>query len=203
MGKIARAVTALLSVFMVFAPLSASACDLSCWLNQTISDCHSAGPFTEGSPSLMSAPAMMDMSAEGEMSSHGAQDNEDYNVSGAAHHSSMTEQTDLAMTEQMDLAMTEQMDLARRPVEVTRTDVSSTSGFSPSKKLSRCSHETCSQASASASPQRVRGDQPAYLLTVDIAVRNPANFLTNPHEAVFGTPPPITPAADLLIALRI
>jgi len=195
MNKIARAMTALLSVFMVFAPLSASACDLSCWLNQTNSDCHSAGPFTEGSQSLMSAPAMMDMSAGGEMSSHGAQDNEDYNVSGTAHHSSMTEQ--------MDLAMTAQMDSARRPVEVTRTDVSSTSGFNPSKKLSRCSHESCSQASASASPQRVRGDQPAYLLTVDIAVRNPANFLTNPHEAVFGTPPPITPAADLLIALRI
>ena len=184
MGKIARAMTALLSVFMVFAPLSASACDLSCWLNQANSDCHSAGQFGEGSQSLMSAPAMMDMSAEGEMSSQGAQNNADYNFSATAHHSK-----------------TEQMHLAPRPVEVARTDASSTSRFDPSKKLSRCSHESCSQASAS--PPRVRGHLPAYLQHVAVDSLNPANFLTNPYRRALGTSPPLTPAADLLITLRI
>jgi len=184
MGKIARAMTALLSAFMVFAPISASACDLSCWLDQANSDCHSAGQFTGGNQNSLSAPAMMDMSAEGEMSSHGAQDSTDFNASAIMHHSP-----------------TEQMSLAPRPVEVARTDASSTSRFDPSKKLSRCSHESCSQASAS--PPKVRGDQPAYLHPVAIDGLNPANFSTNSYRTALGTSPPLTPAADLLITLRI
>jgi hypothetical protein len=189
MHKIARAMTALLSVFMVFGPLSASACDLSCWLQQTTSNCHSAGQPIEGNQSSMPASSTMDMSAEGEMSSHSHQYSPaaDYTMSATAHHS-----------------MTAQMDLGRTSLEVIRTsDVRSGSRFDHSKKLSPCSHETCSQASASASPPRVRADQPACLHAMDIVGVNPANFLTSSDRTAPGTSPPITPAADLLTTLRI
>jgi hypothetical protein len=186
MHKIARAMTALLSVFMVFAPLSASACDLSCWLQQTASNCHSAGQPIEGNQSSMPASSTMDMSAEGEMSSHSHQYSAaaDYTMSATAHHS-----------------MTAQMHLGRTSLEVIRTSGMS-SGFDHSKKLSSCSHETC-QASASASPPRVRADQAACLHAMDIVGVNPANFLTSSDRTAPGTSPPITPAADLLTTLRI
>jgi hypothetical protein len=189
MHKIARAMTALLSMVMVFAPLSASACDLSCWLQQSAPDCHAAGHSKEAGQSFMSASSAMDMSAEGEMSSHDPQENAaaDYAMNAAAHH-----------------WMTPQMDLVRTSLEAIRTSgVRSSSGFDHSRNLSLCSHESCSQTSASASPPRVSGYQPACLYALDIARGNPAYFLTNPHRAAPRTSPPIIVAANLLTTLRI
>lgn len=189
MPKFIRAMTALLSAFMVFAPLSASACELSCWLHQTDSDCHSAVQATEPSQSSISAPSAMDMSAEGGMSSPGLQHEAaaDYTVSATAHHS-----------------MTAQMDVVRGPLEVNRNEANSNSGFNHSKTLSRCAHETCSQASASASPPSASGNQPAYHQhSIDVNGGNPANFLRISPGAAPGTAPPIMPAAGLLTTLRI
>jgi hypothetical protein len=188
MPKFIRAMTALLSAFMVFAPLSASACDLSCWLHQTAPDCHSAVQATEPSQNSISA-SPMDMSAEGGMNSPGLQHEAtaDYKVSTTTHHS-----------------MTAQMDVIRGPLEVNRNDANSNSGLNHSKKLYRCAHETCSQASASASPPSASGHQPACLqYSIDVNGGNPANLLTISQEAAPGTAPPITPAADLLTTLRI
>ena len=179
---IARAMTAFLSVVMILAPLSASACDLSCWLQQTAPDCHSAVQVTQASQA-------MDMSAEGGMSSPGLQHEAaaDCKVSTTTHHS-----------------MTVQTNVIREPVEVNRDETNSNSGRNHSKTLSRCAHETCSQASASASPPSASGNQPAYLQhSVDVNGGNPANLLTISQGAAPGTAPPIMPAAGLLTTLRI
>src|SRR2546427_6173775 len=149
MRKIATSLPVLLSLLLVCTPLSASACDLSCWLHQTASDCHSASSATEADQRMMPASSAMDMSSEAETNSHVTQSRAglDHSVNASTHHS-----------------MSTQMDMVRGSLQVIKkSDVSSSATFDHSKTLSPCSHETCSQASASASPPRPGGDQPAYL----------------------------------------
>src|SRR2546428_2004414 len=89
MRKIATSLPVLLSVLLVCTPLSASACDLSCWLNQTAPDCHSASSATEADQRMMSASSAMDMSSEAETSSHVTQRHAapDHSVNASTHHS--------------------------------------------------------------------------------------------------------------------
>src|SRR5438270_8355416 len=70
MRKIAKLLPTILSVLMVFTSLSVSACDLSCLLNQTSPDCHSASHAAEDG---MTVPSAMEMGAGMEMESHAAQ----------------------------------------------------------------------------------------------------------------------------------
>ena len=189
MRKMAPSLPVLLSVLLVCTPLSASACDLSCWLHRTASDCHSASSATEADQRMMSASSAMDMSSEAETSSHVTQSHAapDHSVNASTHHS-----------------MPQQMDMVRGSLQVIKkSDVSSSATFDPSKTLSPCSHETCSQASASALPPRARGDQPAYLHCTAIGGWSPANFLTSSHRVAPGTAPPINLPVHLLTTLRI
>ena len=189
MRKMAPSLPVLLSVLLVCTPLSASACDLSCWLNQTAPDCHSASSATEADQRMMSASSAMDMSSEAETSSHVTQSHAapDHTVNASTHHS-----------------MPQQMDMVRGSLQVIKkSDVSSSATFDPSKTLSPCSHETCSQASASALPPRASGDQPAYLHCAAIGGWSPANFLTSSHRVAPGTAPPINLPVHLLTTLRI
>ena len=89
MRKMTGLLPTLLSVLLVSAPLSTSACDLSCWLHQTGSGCHSVSSATEDNQRTP-ASSKMDMSSEAETSSQGAQCNEDpvrHANPGARHHS--------------------------------------------------------------------------------------------------------------------
>ena len=189
MRKIVRPLPALLSVLMVSTSLSASSCDLSCWLHQTPSNCHSARSATEDNHRMMSPSSAMDMSSEAEMSSHATQSNAgpDRSVNASARHS-----------------MSAQMDMVRGSLQVIeKSDVSSSAKFDHSKTLSPCSHETCSQTSASPSPPRTSQAQPVYLHCAAIKVSSPANLSTSSHRIAPGTPPPINLAVDLLPTLRI
>ena len=189
MRKIATSLPVLLSVLLVCTPLSASACDLSCWLHQTASDCHSASSATEADQRMMSASSAMDMSSEAETSSHVTQSHAgpDHSVNASTHHS-----------------MSTQMDMGRGSRKIMqKSGESSSAMFDHSKTLSPCSHETCSQASASASPPRARGDQPAYLHCAAIDGWSPANLFTSSPRLAPGTSPPILLAVDLLTTLRI
>jgi hypothetical protein len=187
MCKIARSLAALLSVLMVSAPLSASACDLSCWLHQTASDCHSASSATEGNQRMMPPSSAMDMSPEAEMSSHATQSNAgpDQSVNASTRHS---------MSAPMDMV---------RSLQVKKSEVSASTTFDHSKTLSPCSHETCSQASASVSPPRASQAQSVYLHCVAIKVSSRANLSTSSHRIAPGTLPPLNLAVDLLPTLRI
>jgi len=189
MRKMATCLPVLLSVLLVCTPLSASACDLSCWLHQTAPDCHSASSATEADQRMMSASSAMDMSSEAETSSHVTQSHAgpDHSVNAGTHHS-----------------MSAQMDMVRGSRKIIqKSEESSSATFDHSKTLSPCSHETCSQASASASPPRASGDQPAYLHCVAIDGLSPANLLTSSPRLAPGTSPPINLPVHLLATLRI
>jgi hypothetical protein len=190
MRKIVLSWPALLSILMVSTSVSASACDLSCWLHQTPSDCHSANPATEDNERTMSASSEMDMSPEVDMSSHGTQ-----NKAGPHHRVN-------AVTRH---SMPAQMDMAGNSLQVVRkSEVSASARRDHSKTtLSLCDPETCSQTSASASPPRGIQAQPAHLHCVAIHVSSPANSLTSSHRIVPGTPSPINLAVDLLPTLRV
>lgn len=56
MRGITASFATILSLLMVSAPVSASVCDLSCWLRQTHSDCHAAGPASHDKDDAMSMP---------------------------------------------------------------------------------------------------------------------------------------------------
>jgi hypothetical protein len=179
----------LVSVFMVFAPLSASTCDLTCWLHYTASDCHSDSLATEGHQKMMPASSEMEMSSDPEMSSHVTQSNArpSYSVNAIAHHS-----------------MSAQMDMVRRSLQVIqKSDAGSNTGFDHSKRLSPCSHDTCSQASASGSPPRASRTRPAHRHDLIIHISNPSDLLTSSHRVASGAPPPINLEVDLLPTLRI
>lgn len=186
MRRMARLLPALLSVVLVFAPLAASACDLSCWLHQTDSHCHSVSSATENNQT--SASSKMDMSSEAEMSSHGIQCHGGSDCSASAGtrpHS-----------------MFVQMDMIRDSLQVMQKfDVSAM--FNYSKRLSPCSHETCSEALASGSAPSASRNLPAYLYCAAIHVSSPEGFLTTPRPTAPGTSPHITLAIDPLITLRI
>jgi len=70
MQKIAKLLPTILSVLMVSTSLSVSACDLSCLLNQTSPDCHSASLAAEDG---LTVPSAMEISAGIEMESNAAQ----------------------------------------------------------------------------------------------------------------------------------
>src|SRR5579872_1492712 len=144
MRRVISFLPALVSVLMVSTSLSASACDLSCWLHQAPSDCHAGNSAAEGNQRMISASASMDMSSEAEMSSHAAQSDAsaDRIVSSGAHQSMSVH----AMSAQMDM-------VSRSPQVIRKSDARSSTAFDHSeghsKGLSPCSHETCSQVSAS------------------------------------------------------
>ncbi len=195
MRKVMSFLRALVSVLMVSTSLSASACDLSCWLHQAPSDCHSgsSATATEGGQQMTSASSAMDMSSKAGMSSPATQSNAgaDYRVNGSAHHS-----------------MAAQMNIVRSPVgAIRKSDTSSSAtfghSFDPTNGVSLCSHETCSQASTSVSPPWSSRAQPAYLHGVAFRVSIPPNLLTSPHRIAPAAPPPINLAVDILAALRI
>lgn len=189
MRKMARLLPTLLSVLLVSAPLSTSACDLSCWLHQTGSHCHSVSSATEDDQRV-SASSKMDMSSEAVMSSHGAQCNEGpvrHANAGTRHHS-----------------MSAQMNTVRGSLQaIQKSEVSSNAMFDNSNTLSPCSHETCSQASASASPPGASRTQPAYLHFAAIYISSPEKFLATFHRMAPGTSHHIPFAIDPLIRLRI
>lgn len=178
-------------MLMVSASLSASACDLSCWLRETPSDCHSGGSATEDKQGMMYASSAMDMSSEAEMGSHSGQRgaSADHIVNADARHS-----------------MSADMDMVRNSLQANaKSEVRSSGAFDykeRSKGLSPCSHETCSQASASTSPPRASPGQPAYLHAA-IDVLSPANVTNFSYRIAPGRPPSTNLAVDRLATLRI
>jgi len=199
MRKVISFLPALVSMLMVSTSLSASACDLSCWLQQRRSDCHS-GWATEGNQRTMSASSStsaMDMSSAAEMSSHAVQSvaGTDHIVNAGAHQSMSVH------------SMSAQMDMVSGSLQVIRkSDVKSSVTFDRSKGLSPCSHEGCSHVSVSASPPRASRAQLsylAYLHGVAIHISTLANLSTSSRRIASGMPLPINLAVDFFPTLRI
>lgn len=186
MHKMAKVLPVMLSVLLVSASASVSVCDLSCWLDQRRSECHSASPAAEDG---MSASSAMEMSAEMEMEAHSKQGP---NTLYASTKSVMRH------------VMSAQMEMTRREQHViSQTELSGDAALAHSGAASVCNHETCSQAGASSSPsRRNQGRSPDPHRGV-IRVSTRANLLTSSNRIAHGAPPLIHPPADLLSPLRI
>jgi hypothetical protein len=188
MRTVARLLPILFSLVLAFAPLSASACDLSCWLQRNAPDCHWLGSAAEKMQGTMSGASDMDMSSAAETGATHAQTSagEDHVVSAASHRS-----------------MSAQMDMRRGSLQIIqKSDASSSAGLDHSNTLSPCAHGTCAQAATSSSPPRAGHAQPAHLQFVAAGAPNPATLSTTiglaPEPA-----PPLSLLADLLPTLRI
>jgi hypothetical protein len=189
MGKMTSLLPALLSVLMVCTSVSVSACDLSCWLRQTPSDCHSADPAMESSAETMSASSVMDMSAEMKISSHGAQNKAGLGQStkGVAGHQ-----------------MSAQMDMVGSALQaINKIDATSSTRFDDSRAFSPCSHEACSQATASVSPPSASQNQSVYLHCAILDLSSARNLVINSRQIARGSPPLIRHSVDLLSTLRV
>jgi hypothetical protein len=188
MRTVARLLPILFSLVLAFAPLSASACDLSCWLQRNAPDCHWLGSAAEKTQGTMSGASDMDMSSAAETGATHAQTSAapDHVVSAASHHS-----------------MSAQMDMRRGSLQIIqKSDASSSAGLDHSNTLSPCAHGTCAQAATSASPPSVGHAQPAHLQVVAVHALNLAKPLTITRLAP-ETSPPASRLADLLPTLRI
>ena len=188
MRAVARLLPMLVSLLLTFAPLSASACDLSCGLQRSAPDCHWLGSAGEASLGTMSGASDMDMSSAAETGATHAQ------TDAAAHH---------AVNAGVHHSMPTEMDMARGSHQIMqKSDASSIARFDHSNALSPCGHGTCAQAATSSSPPSAGHAQPAYLKVVAVRARNLAKPLTITRLAP-ETSPPASLLADLLPTLRI
>jgi hypothetical protein len=189
MRKVARLLPMLLSVLLTFAPLSASACDLSCWLQQNTPDCHWLGSVGEDSQGTMSGASDMDMSSRAETGATYAQTRAaaDHNVNAGVHHSMPT-----------------QMDMLRGSLQtMQKSDASSNARFDDSNPASPCVHGICAQTATSSSPPLAGHAQPAHFQFMADHALNLAKPLTTTRQAAPETPPRVSLLADLLPTLRI
>jgi hypothetical protein len=187
MRTVARLLPILFSLLLTFAPLSASACDLSCWLERNAPDCHQLGSATENAHGAMSGASDMDMSSGAETGASNSQTSAtaDHNVNAVVHHSMPT-----------------QMDMRRGSVQIVqKSDVRAR--LDHSNSLSPCGHGTCTQAATSSSPPSAGHAQLADLQFVAVHALNFAKPLTTSSRAAPETSPPVSLLLDILLTLRI
>lgn len=189
MRMVAKLLPMLLSLLLTSAPLSASACDISCWLQRNAPDCHWLGSAGENSQGTMSDASDMDMSsgAHTRLSDAPSIAVPDHAVSTTTHHS-----------------MSAQMDMRRGSIPIMqKSDASSSARFDHPSTLSPCGHGTCAQATTSSSPPSAGHAQSAHLQFVAVYAPNPAGLWTASSQAAPETSPPESRLLDLLPTLRI
>jgi hypothetical protein len=185
MRGITSSLAGLLSLLLVSTPVSAWACDLSCSSHQAHSDCHTSAT-TSKDDAAMSMPPGMDMGSDHSESSMGP----DTAMSAVPGHS-------MSMSPQQEMA-------TQRFEEATRPEMKTRAMHDHSKSVSSCTHETCSQVSASASPPGADHPQPNFLHRVAISISSPANLWITFHWIRPGTLPPELLTVDRLVTtLRI
>ena len=187
MRTVARLLAILFSLLLTFAPLSASACDLSCWLERNAPDCHQLGPAAENGHGAMSGASDMDMSSEAENGATNAKTSAvpDHAVNAVVHHS-----------------MSTQMNMRRGSVQIVQESDGS-ARLDDSNTVSPCGHGTCAQAATSSSPPNAGHAQPAQIQFVALSALDPATLLTTTRQAALEAPPPVSLLVDLLPTLRI
>ena len=184
MRILTASLAALLSVLIVSTSVSASACDLSCWLRQAHSDCHSAA---SASPGNSATPEGMDMSMD----------------MGSGDSKSMTAMT--AIQSGHSMLMFPEMGMATQGFEQASKAETNRSGMPDhSKSISSCAHETCSQTWSATSPPT--GDHSHFiaLYQAAIGILIPVNLHVASYSIGVGAHPPGILAPDSLVtALRI
>jgi hypothetical protein len=179
-------VAAILTLLMVLTSVSASACDLTCWLHQAHSDCLTVSTAMSGKDTAMSMPADMDMGPDNSSSMTGS----DWSVNVMPGHSK-------SMSPEMD-GVTGRFD------PVTRHEMRTSTLPDHSKGISSCTHEPCSQTSVSVPPPAGDHCQPSFLHWVAVSISSPISLWIGFHWIQPETPPlKILVANRLVTTLRI
>jgi hypothetical protein len=182
MRWVTSSLAALLSLLLVSAPVSAWACDLSCSSLQARSDCHSS-TTTSKDDTATSMPSGMDMGSDHNESSMGP----DAVINPLPGHSMpMFPHQEMAM---QNFGHTTNLALGTRALR------------DHSKSVSSCTHETCSQVSASASPPGADHPQPGSPHRIAMSVPSPVNLWIAFHWIRPGIPPPELLTADRLVTI--
>ena len=164
MRSITTSLAALLSLLLISTPVSAWACDLSCSSHEARSDCHSSATASKGD-TAMSMPPGMDMGSDQTESSMGP----------TPGHS-------MPMSPQQEMA-------TQRLEQLSKLEMRRDATHDHSKSVSSCTHETCSQISASASPPGADHSQPNSLHQIAINISSSVNLGIIFHSIRLGTPP--------------
>lgn len=188
---------ALTSVFLVFTSISVSACDLSCWLSQSQTDCHSGAPMSHAeNATSMAASMSMPVGPDG-MQQMMAPDA----AAGTVPDSSGS--FEIGMNHRLTPMPPQPEMAAERFFELANPRVSSTALPDSSRNVSSCAHGICSQLSVSASPPGA-GHVQLYLLYC-APVRSLAVMvsLTAGNCTKTGSPPPELHTEHLATILRL
>jgi hypothetical protein len=185
MRSITTSLAALLSLLLVSAPVSAWACDFSCSSHQARSDCHTS-TTTSNDDTATSMPPGMDMGSDHSEGSMGSETD----MNAIPGHS-------------MPMPLTQEM-ATRRFEQATKPEMRTVATHDHSKSVSSCTHGTCSQVSASASPPGADHSQPNSLHRIAISISIPVNLWIAFHWIRTGTPRSKLLTADRLVTtLRI
>lgn len=181
MRRIVSSLAALaMSIFMISTSVSASACDLSCWLHRSHSDCHAARSVSKDDMA-MSMPSDMDMRP----------DRSDGMTVSKANVTTLSHRMFIAEIQMVT-------DNAVNP-QTGRTDMPD-----HSKTVSSCAHEPCSQVWASVSPRSGENPLLISLHLMPVSIFNPVSLGIDSHSIRVETHPPNLPAFDrLATTLRI
>jgi hypothetical protein len=192
MRRITACLAALISLLFVFTSISASACDLSCWLRQEQSGCHSGVPTSmsgEEASAAMTATMPMAMPMGSEQMQHMTPPDK----TGLDHRlTPMPPQTEMAV---------------ERWIERSKPGMNSTARPDRSRDLSSCAHETCSQIWASASPPAAGHAQLDFLHHAPACFSTGTISLARSNGIKTAPPPPELhtehPAAERAAILRV
>jgi hypothetical protein len=193
MRRIVGSLAALLSLLMVSTSVSASACDLSCWLQRAHSNCRAEGFATWGIDMAMSMPSDMDM---------GTNHSAGMIVAGTAV---MIVPSTAVTTPVHSMSMSAQAQIPTKRFDcATKSETGTTGMPDHSKTVSSCTHEPCSQPWASVSPPRGDHSQLSSPHPMAISISNFHNLCIGATSIRLGTHPPKLPAVERLITtLRI
>ena len=185
MHRITNWLAGVLSLLLISSPAAGWACDLSCSLHQSHSNCRTMDEDTNKDDSSTSMPGM-DMGSD-----NGANSAVPDTVIVATQTQSMW----MASQQKVVTERFEHATEGRTPTEVMRDHT---------KGLSSCVHGACTQISVSASPPSVDHCRPGSLHRVAVRVSSPVNLFISFHSLRAEKPRTRVLVADSLVtALRI
>ena len=185
MRKVAAiSLAALLSLLMFSSSVSASACDLSCWLRQARPDCHGGDPGATKQAD-MSMSSDMDMGPE-----HG--------------HSAMATNITTHVAPRQVISMSPQAEIVtHRIMRAAEPGMRTEDMPDHSRSISSCTHETCSQIWASVPPPSTNHAQRNFLHYMQIRISSPLSLQTNSRSIRFASLPEFALLERLVTILRI
>jgi hypothetical protein len=216
-GVRTSSVALLLSLFMISTSVSASACDLSCWLHQAHSGCSTVGAATANIDSAaMSMPSDMDMpQGEGDRMAgpHLGEEDTTASMSMAPDMDMGTDHSERIASSGANLFASLSHSVVMPPelegmtesfIRVVKTEMGTRAVLNHSGTVSSCLHEPCSQTSMSVSPPTADHSQPSSLHWMPTGISNPVNIWSAFRGINPESPPAIILAVDhLTTPLRI